>query len=83
MVKLGVPLAGLLGVLSFAPASAPAVPAAPAAHDGASEVLDVWMVPHAHCDVGWLMSVDGYFNPSHYDGSENRTCNPSKEHALL
>ena len=75
MVKLAAPFAGLLGVLSFAPASAPAVPAAPAAQngdDGTSEVLDVWMVPHAHCDVGWLMSVDGYFNPSHYDGSENQ-----------
>ena len=35
------------------------------------EIIDVWMVPHAHCDVGWLMSVDGYFNPNHYDGSEN------------
>ena len=68
MVKLAAPFAGLLGVLSFAaPASAPA-----AQSGGTSEVLDVWMVPHAHCDVGWLMSVDGYFNPSHYDGSENQ-----------
>ena len=33
--------------------------------------LDVWMVPHAHCDVGWLMSVDGYFNARRWDGSEN------------
>jgi hypothetical protein len=33
----------------------------------ASAGLDVWMVPHAHCDVGWLMSVDGYFN-------ERRSC---------
>ena len=24
-----------------------------------AELLDVWMLPHAHCDVGWLMSVDG------------------------
>ena len=33
--------------------------------------LDIWIVPHAHCDVGWLMSVDGYFNPRRWDGSEN------------
>ena len=25
--------------------------------------LDIWMVPHAHCDVGWLMSLDGEFPP--------------------
>eukprot|EP01051_Picozoa_sp_SAG22_P006678 SAG22_NODE_444_length_10453_cov_8.586343_9_plen_261_part_00 len=42
-----------------------AEPADPAA------LLDVWMLPHAHCDVGWLMSVEGYFNPRHYDGTEN------------
>ena len=34
-------------------------------------LLDVFMVPHAHCDVGWLMSVDGYFNQRRWDGSEN------------
>ena len=33
--------------------------------------LDVWMVPHAHCDVGWLMSLEGYFNQRRWDGSEN------------
>ena len=42
-----------------------------AATVGTERSLDVWMVPHAHCDVGWLMSVDGYFNPSRWDGSEN------------
>ena len=46
------------------------VPAAGAAADRGAK-MDVWMVPHAHCDVGWLMSVDGYFNQRRWDGSEN------------
>ena len=42
-----------------------------AATVGTERSLDVWMVPHAHCDVGWLMSVDGYFHARRWDGSEN------------
>ena len=26
--------------------------------------LEVWLVPHSHCDVGWLETVDGYYNGS-------------------
>ena len=26
-----------------------------------SSNLDVWVLPHAHCDVGWLWDVDGYY----------------------
>lgn len=43
------------------------------------EIIDVWMVPHAHCEVGWLMSVDGYFNPNHYDGIENTDCQAARD----
>jgi hypothetical protein len=43
------------------------------------DILDVWMVPHAHCDVGWLMSVDGYFNERQWNGEEN----PNSVHAIL
>jgi hypothetical protein len=42
-------------------------------------LLDVWMVPHAHCDVGWLVSVDGYFNERQWNGGEN----PNSVHAIL
>ena len=57
-------LALALAIYTAAAVSAALAPAV-------DEVLDVWMVPHAHCDVGWLMSVDGYFNKRHWDGSEN------------
>ena len=52
------------------------------AHDApppAPPLLDVWMVPHAHCDVGWLVSVDGYYNERQWNGGEN----PNSVHAIL
>ena len=58
--------------LLHAPSATGDLPArAAAAVSEDAPMLDVWMLPHAHCDVGWLMSVDGYFNPRHYDGTEN------------
>ena len=26
--------------------------------------LDVWLIPHSHCDTGWIETVDGYYNSS-------------------
>ena len=30
----------------------------------ALSLLDVHILPHSHCDVGWRQTVDGYFNAS-------------------
>eukprot|EP00048_Salpingoeca_helianthica_P016244 m.231252 g.231252 ORF g.231252 m.231252 type:complete len:935 (-) comp18297_c0_seq1:121-2925(-) len=30
----------------------------------AQKPLEVFIVPHSHCDVGWLQTVEGYYNSS-------------------
>ena len=42
------------------PAAAPATPAA--AEDDAAPVLYVHLIPHSHCDPGWLESFEGYYS---------------------
>ena len=41
--------------------SAAAAPRSTATGDAAAGVIDVWVLPHAHCDVGWLKTVEGYY----------------------
>jgi hypothetical protein len=47
-------------------ATASTVVAALAADAGSAPnvVLDFWLVPHAHCDVGWIDTPDAYYNNS-------------------
>ena len=35
-----------------------------AALGGHSKPLDVWLIPHSHCDTGWMITVDEYYNQS-------------------
>ena len=28
------------------------------------DLLDIHMLPHAHCDTGWLQTVQGYYDSS-------------------
>ena len=65
--------------LLLVPLLASAPPAGGEAAGATPPLLDVWMVPHAHCDVGWLQSVDGYFNEHQWNGEEN----PNSVHAIL
>ncbi len=40
--------------------------------------LDVYVVPHSHCDVGWLYTADRYFyNGTHKTGSGVQTVSRS------
>jgi len=27
-----------------------------------NDVLEMWVIPHSHCDVGWLKTVQAYFD---------------------
>jgi len=42
-------------------AVAAALTTASGAHSVHDKALDLWILPHAHCDVGWLYTVEGYW----------------------